>query len=192
MSLEVINNGSFVGDPSAEFIYNSFEKSKNNFSEIKDYTGWGAYTDTQYTSGSPFVLLADENNYTNLPNNAGGVLEPHMPSDVLKFYDGVTGKILGRNGDGLAWSIEIKASPSANNTWMEMGIDIGGGIPILYPDTFTFPRGTGVERSIIYAIPSAYTLDTWEANGGIVKIKSNNNVNIHSIRYVFNRLHKAR
>lgn len=192
MSLQIINNGSFEGDETAESIFQAFEKAKQNFAEINNYSGWGAYTDTQYTSGSPFTLLADVNNYTNLPNNAGSVLETHKPLDITKFYDGVTGKILGRNGDGLAWSIEMKATPSVNNTWMEIGIDIGGGIPILYPDTFNFPRGTGVERSIIYAIPAAYTLNTWEANGGIVKIKSDNNITIHSIRYVFNRTHKAR
>lgn len=34
MAKEVINNGSYQGDPSAESVFNSFEKAKNNFDEV--------------------------------------------------------------------------------------------------------------------------------------------------------------
>jgi hypothetical protein len=45
MAQEIINNGTFVGDPSAEIIYNSFEKAKNNFSELYSITGWESRSD---------------------------------------------------------------------------------------------------------------------------------------------------
>ena len=151
-------------------------------------TGWASYVDTQYTIGSPFTLTA--NTDTVLPNNAGTVIDSQKPSDITSFYNGTT--ITGRNGDNLDIMIYFRAVPSAVNQWIEIWIDIGGTVGELYRQTFDFPRGSGVERGILYALPSAYTLNTWEANGGTVYVRSNASVDIYSINFNFDRSHKAR
>lgn len=46
MAQEIINNGTFAGDPSAENLYDAFEKVKNNFSELYSTTGWESKVDT--------------------------------------------------------------------------------------------------------------------------------------------------
>jgi len=153
-----------------------------------DTSGWASYNDTQYTSGAPFTLSADTD--TALPNNKGTILETQKPSDVTTFYDGTV--ITGRNGDNLDLQIYFKATPSSQNQWIEIWVDIGGSVGELYRQTFSFPRGTGVERGIMYSLASAYTLGTWEANGGTVYVRSNASATIHSIVYNFDRSHKAR
>jgi len=150
-------------------------------------TGWGDYVDTLYTSGSPFLVSADTS--TVLPNNKGTVIETQKPADVTTFYNGTT--ITGRNGDGLLVTIDALLLPTgAGTTFVELWFDIGGGFPPLYKRIITFPKGIGVERPLNYTT-AAYTLDTWEANGATVYIRSDGPVSVYDIRFVITRTHKA-
>lgn len=160
----------------------------NMFSEIYGRTGWASYTDTQYSSGSPFNLTA--NTDTVLPNNAGTSVKTQIPTDVTDFYSG--GLITGREGDAIDIMIYFKAKPSAADQEIDVWIDIGGSVGELYRQTFSFPKGSGVERGILYALPSAYTLNTWETNGGTVYIRSDAACEIYDINFNFDRTHKAR
>ena len=100
----------------------------------------GQYQDTQYTSVSPFALAADTD--TNLPNNAGSVIETQKPTDVTTFYDGTV--ITGRNGDGVTLTIEFQAEPTnVATTYLEVWVDIGGSVGELYRRIITFPKGQG-------------------------------------------------
>ena len=153
-----------------------------------DTSGWASYNDTQYTSGSPFSLSALTD--TALPNNAGSKIESQMPSDIATFYNGTT--ITGRNGDNLDLQIYFKAIPSSANQWLEIWVDIGGAVGELYRATFAFPKGSGVERGIMYSLASSYTLGTWESNGGTVYVRSSAQTNIYDVVYNFDRSHKAR
>lgn len=181
----------------AREIDNNFKAMNTQLEGVDNRTGWATYVDTQYpNSGSAFTVTADTD--TVLPNNAGSKIETQKPSDVAEFYnvpgdyDGTNAKITGRNGDNLDVMIYFKAVPSAANQWIDMWIDIGGSVGELYRQTFEFPKGASVERGVLYALPSAYTLNTWEANGGTVYVRSNANLNIYAINFNFDRSHKAR
>jgi len=150
-------------------------------------SGWASYVDTQYTVGSPFSLSAATD--TNLPNNAGTKIETQKPTDIASFY--TAGKITGRNGDGLSMQIFFFAVPSAPNQYMDIWIDIGSPVGQLYRQSFSFPRGAGIARGIMYALPSAYTLNTWELNGGTVRVVSDASCSIYGVTYNFSRTHKA-
>lgn len=151
-------------------------------------SGWAQYTDTTYTSGSPFSVSADTD--TNVPNDGGSVLDDQKPSDVASFYSG--GLITGREGDGILITVDLKALPTnANTTTIEFWFDIGGSIGELYRRILTFPKGNGVERPVNFTV-GGYTLDTWEANGATVKCRANGTVDLYDIRYVITRTHKAR
>ena len=154
----------------------------------KNQTGWASYVDTQYSIGSPFTVLAGFP--TILPNNAGTVIDHQKPPYIPTYYDGIG--ILGRNGDGLDIMIYLKAVPTAANQFVDVWIDIGSGTPIkLYTDTKDFPKGADEERGFIYTLPSAYTLDTWEANKGKVYVESNADLNLYGIVFNFDTSHKA-
>jgi len=151
-------------------------------------TGWGNYTDGTYTSASPFALAA--NTDTNLPNDKTTVIETQKPQDVTTFYDGTY--ITGRNGDGLSITIDFKAKPSSGSTtYLECWIDIGGSVGELYRRIITFPKGNGVERPVNFTV-DGYTLDTWQSNGGVVKVRADGTCDIYDIRYVLTRTHQAR
>ena len=155
------------------------------------YTGFGNYADTVYTTGSPFTVV-DGASAVNLPNNAGSKYELQKPIDVTTFYDGTV--ITGRNGDGINITTEFKCRPTGAgvNPRLTVSIDIGGGIGELYPRDFFLTKGTGVTHNFLTSF-NAYTLDTWEANGGTVKVTATNeNIEIYDIRYVITRTHKAR
>ena len=151
-------------------------------------TGWGLYSDTQYTSASPLSVSADTD--TILPNNKGEVIETQLPADVTTFYDGT--KFLGRSGDGLLITVNMVATPTSNSTTtMDIWFDIGGGTDPIFPQLATFPRGNGVEREISFTV-AGYTLDTWEANGAVAYIRANGPVEVHDVQYILTRTHKAR
>jgi len=151
-------------------------------------SGWASYVDTVHVDlGTSFTVSADTD--TILPNNAGTIIDSQKPSDIATFYDGSV--ITGRNGDALDMMLYFKAVPSAANQWLEVWVDIGGAVGELYKQTFVFPKGASVERGIVYGLPSAYTLGTWEANGATVYVRSNAIVDIYKINYNFDRTHKA-
>jgi hypothetical protein len=153
-----------------------------------DDTGWGDYVDTQYTSAAPFSVSADTD--TLLPNNKGTVIETQKPNDVTTFYDGSA--ITGRNGDAILITIDCNLKPTnVNTTVAEFWIDIGGALGQLYRRITTFPKGVGIERALNFTV-AAYTLGTWQANGGVVYIRANGSLDVYDIRYVITRTHKAR
>lgn len=161
----------------------------DDFNEVNTRTGWATYVDTTYVdAGTAFTVPANTN--TLLPNNAGSKNESQMPPDITTFYNGTV--ITGREGDGLDGMIYFKAIPSTVNQWLEVWVDIGGSVGELYKETYSFPRGFGVEMGVKYDLSSAYTLDTWEANGGTMYVRTNASLDIHSIKYNFDRSHKAR
>ena len=182
-----VRDGVIVYDSDIQSFYKVVNGAWLPDSDGNIVSGWGSYNDTQYTVGSPFSLSADTD--TVLPNNKGSVLEVQKPADVTTFYDGSV--ITGRNGDNLDIQIYFKAVPSAANQWLDVWVDIGGSVGELYRQTFSFPRGAGVERGIMYSLASAYTLNTWEANGGTVYIRSNASASIYNVVFNFDRSHKA-
>lgn len=56
---------------------------------------------------------------------------------------------------------------------------------------FNFPKGVGIEQKISFS-HAGYTLDTWEANGGVVKIRTDGAADVYDISYIITRTHKAR
>lgn len=159
-------------------------------SSTNDYTGWADYVDGVYTSSSPYTLIA--NNKITLPNNATIIRDTQMPVDVTEFYDATTSTIIGRNGDGLNIVIEFDLRPIVNQTTkITVAIDIGGAVGEIYRRDFITSKGVGVEHYYLSSF-NAYTLNTWEANGGAIKIESDYDIEIYNIRYVLTRTHKAR
>ena len=191
MSKEIINVGTNPNDGTGDSLRNAMIKSNNNFNEIYDFTGWAVYNDTQYTTGSPFLVTAGAPAQA-LPNNALSKIETQLPADVTTFYDGTV--ITGRDGDGVNIMIEFQCRPTTNSAdvRLETTIDIGGLIGEIYPFEFGLGKGVGVEHYFNKNL-NVYTLNTWEANGGTVMIEAfNSNIEVYNIRYLITRTHKAR
>ena len=81
--------------------------------EVHSIQGWARYDDTQYTTGSSFVVTAGASEVT-LPNNGGNTIETHMHSD-LEFYNPTTKKIQAENnGDVFVMTLTFQAKAGAN------------------------------------------------------------------------------
>lgn len=146
-------------------------------------TGWGQYVNTAATQ----TIVA--NVAEPLENNAGTIIETQKPYDIDTFYDGTV--ITGRNGDGVAIGIEFTYTPTSGSaTSVSVVIDIGGAVGEVYKMEFPVLHGTSVPHKISYNV-AAYTLDTWEANGGTVIIEADADGDIDDVRYVIHRIHRA-
>jgi len=148
--------------------------------------GRADYADSTYTSGSPFSLSA--NTDTLLPNDGVNGPKTYEPPGFTLYS---SGKIRGKEGDALTITVEFKSEPTNQTaTNLEIWFDIGGSVGELYRRITTFPKGAGVVRNIVNTT-LVYTLDTWEANGAEVYVRSNGPVDIYNIRYVIARTFKA-
>lgn len=166
----------------------------DELSTLHNETGWGDYTDSQYTQGSPFLVSADTD--TMLPNDGQGAFSRRFeePADIAPFPCGWLddNKIRGRDGDALMITTSCTLLPtSASTTDLELWYDIGGGVGELYRRIAGFPKGNGVVRSFTVST-LVYTLDTWEENGATTYVRSNGPVSIYNIRHVVGRVHSRR
>lgn len=162
----------------------------SNFSSLEGRTGWAAYTDTQYTEGSPLPLFGGDP-VVNLPNNAGIVLDTYKPADIDTLYDGSA--ITGREGDSIIITISFAVKPTtAQPTRITTVPDIGGAIGEIedYKNDITLGKGQNVVQRYLSSY-NAYTLDTWEANGATMKIQSDQNCEIYGIRYLITATSRA-
>lgn len=137
-----------------------------------------------------YLLVVNETDkFANTETITGGT------SSATATVSGVPedGAITGRNGDGLAITIEFKVRPTsaASDVRIQVTIDIGGAVGEIYPRDFALAKGNGFEHYYLSSF-TGYTLDTWETNGGKIKVEPfNSNVEIYDIRYVLTRTHKA-
>lgn len=148
------------------------------------YTGWAAYVHT----GADQVAVVGAD--TALLNDAGFAITSQLPNDLSALYDGT--RVTGREGDSVIVAAEMTFTPDdgqASN--INVSIDIGGAIGKLYPQDFPITKGALEEHKISYVAP-AYTLDTWEANGGVLTYQVDGPGTFSTVRYVIHRLHKAR
>ncbi len=100
------------------------------------------------------------------------------------------GGIIGIEGEGIVFTVDLKCKPSnPATTYIEVWVDIGGGVGELYRRIISFPKGNTVERPITLST-AAYTLDTWESNRGTIYIEANNTADVYEARVVVFRIHK--
>ena len=146
--------------------------------------GWADYVDTTYTSANRLVV--PKNVAFALPNNGLGGVKAYAPEGIDLFKDG---KVTGREGEVLLITQEIMLQRDRNRTGefdFETWFDIGGSIPPLFR-RYERIRGGGKERKVV-ATTMVYTLDTWEANGATLMVRSSVDVELWSIRTLVARV----
>lgn len=136
-------------------------------------------------SATQFGLVNYIGNFTGTETITGGT------SGATASYSSITnGFVTGRNGDSIDLMVYFKCVPSAINSEIDVWVNIGGAVGELYRQTIYF-RGTS-EKGAMYTIPSGYTLGTWEANGGVIYLKSSVNMQVYGVNLNLDRSHKAR
>ncbi len=135
--------------------------------KLQGEKGYGVYFDTEYTDINPQVITGSE--FIALENNKGSVVETYLPDGVATLYDGT--KIVPASvGSGLNAYVSFIAKSSSQNSYLEFGVDIDGTFNEIFKNIETTVRGANTYQP--YYLPiNGYMLDTFNANGGVVKIK---------------------
>jgi hypothetical protein len=151
----------------------------------KRLLGWASYQDQVYTSLAPFALV--DGIKATLPNNAAITLNTSIPTGVTTLYNPLTSKITpAAVGDGMHLVVRFTAVPSAVNTYLSFGVDIGGGSEI-FQDTIVLPRGAGTPNPVNIGV-QGYALSTFLANGGLIKLTAiGGNVQVYGIEFQVHR-----
>ena len=156
----------------------------------KKLTGWASYADSIYTDASPLSIANGVTATVN--NNAATVINSYIPFGVTSFWNSATAKITPINaGDGYTFCLRCKIKPSAADTYLDFGIDVGGAVGVIFKQTLVLPKGAGIEHDINIEC-TGYSLATFVANGGIMKITANGGtLSIYNIELQVHRYHSS-
>lgn len=161
-------------------------KAVNAIGLRTDFTGWAVYN---HGGGAQSLTAATR---TQLSIDGATKDESQLPSDVTALWDTATDTIVGRNGDAIVVKAQCVFTPSdATASIIDFDVDIGGAVGIVEKQQFTVAGGAGVPVPISWTF-AAYTLDTWEANGGAIYATADGPGSITELRVVIERAHKAR
>jgi hypothetical protein len=148
-------------------------------------TGWAQYSD----NGLITTTVANTPQQLQIAKDV--VIENELPEGITTYWNDTTYAVPGRLNDGITLQLSFEAKPQANNLWLDVWVDLGGSFTKIYAQTFTFPKGSGTVRNIVYALPSLFQGSTWVANGGKIRIESNGAVEISNARLNITRVHKG-
>jgi len=161
-----------------------------DFDTLQKLTGWAQYTDGQYTSGSPLNVAAGDT--ATLFNNAASTITSDLPIGTDSLWNRTDSTIIGKYvGDAYTIRIDFTAESSSNDGYFDLGIDIGGTQNFILQDTYLFPKGQNAPHK--YSVThSIYTLDTFIANGGKIKIIGGvGTTEIYDVNFVITRTHAS-
>lgn len=158
------------------------------FTSGTSFSGWYEAQDTLYTIGSPLALAA--NDTITLPVNFDPyVARKRMPSQIDSLWSIADTGIAGLEGMALGVTVEfVFVATGAGQIEITQAFDIGGSIGRLYNRDFVFNKGAGNPKNIT-STTLVYTLDTWEANAGKIKISSTAAGSIYGIRVISYIIH---
>jgi len=152
--------------------------------KLQSEKGHAVYFDTEFTEASPQVITSDD--YVVLSNNKGNSVESFLPYGTTTLYDG--GEIIPPVvGAGFSGYISFFAKVNSNNSYFDIGIDIGGTFNEIFQNANALIRGANVYQP--YYLPiNGYMLDTFNANNGVVKIrvKSGNTLSVYGTTFFLN------
>lgn len=134
-------------------------------------TGVNAINTRAYTGGIIYTLRFDSLKTV--------VYDLEKPLGVDRFFRFSDTTIRVDSAMWIDVLLYFKAQTSVLNQEIDVWIDIGSPVGELYRQTYYF-RGTGVDKAVTYALPSAYARSTFFANGGKIKIYSASNFTLTS------------
>lgn len=149
----------------------------------RSITGWAVYNDntTQSIAGAT---------RTQITNNESVKIETQLPPDTGPLF--ASNVIKGRTGDGIVVKFQCVFTPTtavANEILFE--VDVGGAIGVLEAQTIALTKGNGVPHYLSWTF-AAYTLDTWQANGGKIYATPNGPGDLTVASVLIQRTHKGR
>ncbi len=175
----------------SDYLDGALGKSSAQAGAVDTVTGWAQYGDSNYIEANPLITNSGQTSVISL-DGLTNTIKSQLPLGVTDLYDAVSSKITpAESGDGYGMSIQFKGKNSSNNGDATIFIDIGGSFTRLFPKSFRFNRGAGTAHDYYFTF-NFYSLGTFIANGGLIKIESGQgNTQIYDIILQLHRTHKA-
>ena len=142
------------------------------------------FIDTQYTINNQLFIPA--NNLVLLPNNKGMIIPINQNGfDIFNWLD-TNGKITPNEeiGDEKILRTSFNVIPTLNNRNLIIDLNIGGTIGVIYEETIILAKGANNVTKVSVSIPY-YVLDTFQANGGEIRVRCDGDISIYGIRHYF-------
>ena len=150
------------------------------------HTGWGQYSDSTYTSGSPLSIASTTAQLTC--DGAGSQTNTSYLPGGATLWDTSTNKITPQTAfDFYIVRVTFVADPNTANDYFDLKLDIGGGIGVIWQETRGFLKGTN-PQSFSFTIP-VYTGSTFLANGGQLDITTSGTVTFYDIGITICKVH---
>lgn len=153
--------------------------------------GGYSFTDATHTVASPQVFLQDVPQiWTNDKNSEFNIAAPSYASD---WWNPTNNTIQPDNGnlDFYTARVDFTVTPSNNNAFFVMQLDIGGTQGVIWENTLPLPRGAGVPGRKTVSM-DFFTAGTFFANGGNVVITAKSgNCDIYNKSILIQKLRKV-
>lgn len=161
-----------------------FNQVVNAIKKLQSEKGHAVYFDTEYTESVPQAISGTD--YVAIQNNKGTSVETYLPYGVTTLYDG-TKFIPPSTGAGFSAYVFFYAKSTGANSYFEFGIDIDGTFNEIFKNTKETIKGANTYQP--YYLPiNGYMLDTFLANGGVVKLKpkSGDTISVYGTTFYIN------
>ena len=163
--------------------------------EVHSLQGWARYDDTQYTTGSSFLLTTSAGEVT-LPNNGGNTVDDHMHS-TNPLYDPTTKKIQAEyDGDVYVMTITFRARAAANPStgdgfYIRLGNTVGTPYNRVRKD-FYWPK-TDQNWYYFHEVIQFYADSDFVTNGNSIQVRADGvNAEFSEIIYFIQRTQNHR
>ena len=145
--------------------------------------GWAFYKDNAYTELSPLVSYNDVVYIGN--DGLGATTEKSYLPNTGELWDATNNKIIASGiGDAFVIRVDFKAKAQKNFSYFSIGIDIGGGSPIVIVEkTLSMIKGINVEETFSETF-LGFSLNTFNENGGKIFIDTTSdgsNISVYDI-----------
>lgn len=152
--------------------------------KLQSEKGHAVYFDNEYTELVPQDISGSD--YVVIGNNKATSIETYLPYGITTLFDG-TKIIPPSTGAGFSAYVFFYAKSDGNNSYFDFGIDIQGSFNEIFRNVEIIAKGIG-EYQPYYLPINGYMLDTFNANGGIPKLKpkSGHTISIYGTTFFVN------
>lgn len=172
-----------------KFTFGNANEVKNSVNALYNVAGWVEYKDLTNTVSSKQALTAGQANILTI--DGASTIKTYKPLGMGNSELWATNKITPLAlGDSYMVRVDFEADISNANGHFDVDCFIGGAIGRTYKDSKSFPKGANTAHSfsINFLI---YSLDTFIANGGQIRITPSHSMNIWDKRIIIDRLYSS-
>ena len=152
--------------------------------------GWSFHHDGEFTASNKKVIAGGVKTLVTIDNAGTFTDTSQVPSGDQPLWDTTTNCLVPLHPlASFDFRLSFASDTAANNNFIELDVDIGGGVGVFYHETSVFVKGTGIENRFTFTFP-AFVSQTFVDNTGSFFITPNGTANFWDFRlYIVHTYH---